>query len=275
MSESLKSLKGATFSGPGEKGEYDAEGNACMTIDELEKWLILMFTNYHCNLVHTGIGTTPEQRWREGLMGTKTLPRRGLQPPPADTEKLRFDFLPFYERVINPYGVEIDGITYFDDIFRPYIGLTQPDNPTRGIEYRLRRDPRDVSQIHFFEAGTHRYYAIRSPLPPLSIWELREVKQLAKTQGIEKPDERQMFEILTQMRDIEQASAAKTKAARSSQQQRAQHEKARKKVPAEQPDTASDAPVAPGPTTPSQAPVADAIKGYDPTKITHIDDDDD
>lgn len=40
-------MKGATFSGPTEKGEYDAEGNACMTFDELEKWLVLLFARYH------------------------------------------------------------------------------------------------------------------------------------------------------------------------------------------------------------------------------------
>ncbi|HXA48626.1 MAG TPA: leucine zipper domain-containing protein, partial [Burkholderiaceae bacterium] len=34
VSEGLKTLKGATFSGPDEKGEYDAEGNACMTFSE-------------------------------------------------------------------------------------------------------------------------------------------------------------------------------------------------------------------------------------------------
>lgn len=276
VSEALKSLKGATFSGPDEKGEYDADGNACMTFDALEKWLILMFTNYHCNIVHSGIGTTPEQRWREGSMGTKNLPRRGLQPPPADTEKLRMDFLPFYERVINAYGVEIEGVTYYDDVLRPYIGLTQPDNPKRGIEYRFRRDPRDVSRIYFFEATTQRYYPIRSPLPPLSIWELREVKQLAKAQGVEKPDERQMFEILTQMRDIEQASAATTRAARSSQQQRAQHEKARQSTTADMPEAVpavASAP-APMPAEPEPAPVPDAIKGYDPSKIRPIEDDD-
>ena len=277
VSEALKTLKGATFSGPGEKGEYDADGNACMTFDALEKWLILMFTNYHCNVVHSGIGTTPEQRWREGLMGTKTLPRRGLPPPPADTEKLRLDFLPFYERVINPYGVDIDGVTYFDDILRAYIGLTQPDNPKRGIEYPFRRDPRDVSQIYFFEATTQRYYAIKSPLPPLSIWELREVKQRAKDQGVEKPDERQMYEILTQMRDIEQESAAKTRAARSSQQQRAQHEKARQGATSGLPEAVPAAPSAPAPVIPrpGPVPVPDAIKGYDPSKIQPIEDDDD
>lgn len=41
VSEDLKIVGGATFSGPTEKGEYDAEGNACMTFAELEKWLIV------------------------------------------------------------------------------------------------------------------------------------------------------------------------------------------------------------------------------------------
>ena len=283
VSEALKSLKGATFSGPEQKGEYDADGNACMTLEELEKWLILMFTNYHCNLVHTGIGTTPEQRWREGLMGTKTLPRRGLQPPPADIEKLRLDFLPFHERVINPHGVDIDGLNYFDDVFRPYIGRTQPQNPRLGVEYRFRRDPRDVSRIYFFEETTQRYYPIRSALPPLSIWELREVKRLAKERGVEKPDERQMFEILNEMRSLEDEAAAKTRAARSAKQQRAEHAKARNGsgsgVPTEMPEEAPSSPAdpqpAPTPLKPQPVPVADAIKGYDPSKVRPIEDDDD
>ncbi len=275
VSEALKTVKGATFSGPDEKGEYDADGNSCMTLEELEKWLILMFTNYHCNLIHTGIGTTPQQRWREGLLGTKTLPRRGLPPPPADTEKLRLDFLPFIERVVNPYGVEIDGLMYFDDVLRPYIGRTQPDNPRRGIEYRFRRDPRDVSVIHFFEEITQRYYAIRSPLPPLSIWELRELKRLAKEQGVEKPDERQMFEILTQMRNIEDAAAAKTRSARSAKQQRAEHAKVRKGVTGEQLQEPPSLTDTPAPRVPTPAPVPDAIKGYDASKIQPIEDDDD
>ena len=174
-------------------------------------------------------------------------------------------------------GVDIDGVTYFDDILRAYIGLTQPDNPKRGIEYPFRRDPRDVSQIYFFEATTQRYYAIKSPLPPLSIWELREVKQRAKDQGVEKPDERQMYEILTQMRDIEQESAAKTRAARSSQQQRAQHEKARQGATSGLPEAVPAAPSAPAPVIPrpGPVPVPDAIKGYDPSKIQPIEDDDD
>lgn len=282
VSEALKSLKGATFSGPEEKGEYDADGNACMTLEELEKWLILMFTNYHCNVAHSGIGTTPEQRWREGLMGTKTLPRRGLPPPPADTEKLRLDFLPFFERIINPYGVDIEGLIYFDDVLRPYIGRTQPNNPNRGVKYRFRQDPRDVSRIYFFEETTQRYYVARSALPPLSVWELREVKRLAKEQGVMKPDERQMFEILTQMRSIEDEAAAKTRAARSAQQQRVEHEKARKgsvsSPPLETPPEAPASPTGPQTAAPPQGPepaaVADAIKGYDPSKIRPIEDDD-
>jgi transposase InsO family protein len=65
VSEGLKSVKGATFSGPDEKGEYDSEGNACMTFSELEKWLVLFFAQYH-RRVHGGIGTTPLTKWRGG-----------------------------------------------------------------------------------------------------------------------------------------------------------------------------------------------------------------
>ncbi|MHA6833220.1 transposase family protein [Ralstonia pseudosolanacearum] len=70
VSEELKGLKGATFANPRQKGEYDAEGNACMTLDELEKWLVLMFARYH-RAVHSGIGTTPLTKWREGILGTR------------------------------------------------------------------------------------------------------------------------------------------------------------------------------------------------------------
>ena len=50
-----------------------------MTFDELEKWLVLMFARYHRDL-HSGIGTTPLTKWREGILGTKKQPGRGLPP---------------------------------------------------------------------------------------------------------------------------------------------------------------------------------------------------
>jgi putative transposase len=81
VTQGLKGVKGSTFSGPGEKGEYDAEGNACMTFGEIEKWLMLFLARYH-HQKHDGIGTPPLQKWREGLLGTKKKPGRGSTGSP-------------------------------------------------------------------------------------------------------------------------------------------------------------------------------------------------
>lgn len=104
VSEELKALPGATFSGPAEKGEYDAEGNAVITLSALERWLVFMLAKYH-HRVHSGIGMPPLSKYREGLLGTKGSPGRGLPARRLDEEKVRIDFMPYEERTIQDYGV--------------------------------------------------------------------------------------------------------------------------------------------------------------------------
>lgn len=117
VTQGLKSIKGATFSGPQEKGEYDAEGNACMTFSEIERWLILFFAKYHIE-THNGIGMSPLRKWREGLLGTKNKPGRGLPARRLDEEELRINFTPWIERTIQDYGVLIDDVHYYHDVLR-------------------------------------------------------------------------------------------------------------------------------------------------------------
>ena len=159
VTQDLKAVGGATFSGPAEKGVYDAEGNACMTIDELEQWLVIMFARYHAD-IHRGIGTTPLAKWREGILGTKSKPGRGLPLMRTDTEKVRIDFMPFEERTIQDYGVVIDEVHYFHDVLRPWVNLRDPENHKLTRTYRFRYDPRDISVIYFFEPEVKRYFPI-------------------------------------------------------------------------------------------------------------------
>lgn len=264
VSEDLKSVGGATFSGPREKGEYDAEGNACMTFDELEKWLVLFFARYHRDM-HTGIGTTPLAKWREGILGTKTKPARGLPLRYTDTEKVRIDFMPFEERTIQDYGVVIDNVHYFHDVLRPWINAMDPDQPKLKRMFRFRYDPRDISSLYFFEPNAKRYFAIPyrdSSLPPVSIWELRAATQKATTEGMKHFDERTVFSLITRQREIEEQAAAKTKSARRAHQRHTVHEKARGQTKKDLATTLSPAP--------TSAP--DAIRGYDPDKIKPLDD---
>ncbi len=265
VTERLKSVKGATFSGPTEKGEYDAEGNACMTLDELEKWLVLMFAQYHRD-VHTGIGTTPMAKWREGIVGTKAQRGRGLPVLRLDAEKLRIDFMPFEERGVYDYGVVIDEVHYFHDVLRPWMNSKDPDHPRHGRKFRFRRDPRDISELYFFDPDLKRYFAIPyrdTSLPPASIWELRAARLMANERGVDTTNEREVFALLTRQRELEAESARKTKSARHAQQQRKHQAKAKQ-------EKAQDLPAV-SRTAPSSPP--EVLKGYDPSKVRPLDDD--
>lgn len=265
VSEGLKTVKGATFSGPEEKGTYDSEGNACMTFSELEKWLVLFFARYH-RKVHAGIGTTPLTKWREGLLGTKDRPGRGLPARRLDEEKLRIDFIPFIERTIQNYGVVIDDVHYYHDVLRPWINAPHPEFAGHKRKFLFHRDPRDISQLYFFDEIAKRYCAIPyrdTSLPPVSIWELREAHRRADELGIARDNEKAVFALLNEQREIEASAAEKTKAARRAQQRRTEHAKARK----------HNAVDLPQPGMPMSAPMPPAVRGYNPEEVQPLEDD--
>lgn len=265
VSEELKSVKGATFSGPKEKGDYDAEGNACMTLSELEKWLVLVFARYHSN-IHRGIGTTPLTKWREGIFGTKTTPGRGLQLIRLDEEKARMDFMPYEERTIQDYGVVLDKIFYYHDVLRPWVNARDPENPKLARQFRFRRDPRDISQLYFYDPDVRQYYAIPyrdTGLPVISIWEWREAQKKTRELGIPDYDEREKFSYLNRQRDLEASAAQKTKQVRHAQQVKKEHAKARTvKMHTELPKVSN--------LKESAAPPA--LPGYDQSKVRPLDD---
>jgi len=236
ISEELKIAPGATFANPDQRYEYDSEGNACMTLAELERWLVITFSAYHLK-THGGLGTSPAEKWRQGIFGTKDKPGRGIPQRHVDEERVRIDFMPVYERTIQDYGVSID-VRYFHDVLRSRIGLTKPGRDKSSPVYRFRRDPRDISHIYFFDDDTGQYVAIPyrdCSLPPASIWEWRAAAKLAAEAGISVDNEPEVFRLLTLQRELAQDSAEKTKSARRTQQKLVEHQKARQRKPKELP----------------------------------------
>jgi len=263
VSEGLKTLKGATFSGPDEKGAYDSEGNACMTFSELERWLVLFFAAYH-RKPHAGINTSPLAKWREGLLGTKGKPGRGLPARRLDDEKLRIDFMPFFERTIQNYGVLID-VHYYHDVLRPWINTPHPEFKKHRRKFPFHRDPRDISVLYFFDEIAQRYFSIPyrdTSLPPVSIWELREAYRRADEKGISHENEKAVFALINEQREIEAEAAEKTKSARRAQQRRTQHTVARKHKEEDLPNVST-------PTSTSPPP---GVRGYDPDAVVPLDD---
>jgi len=265
VTEGLKTLRGATFSGPEELYEYDPEGNACMTMEEIEKWLVLFFARYHLE-DHGGIGMTPLDKWRQGLLGTKDKPGRGLPARRTDEELLRINFTPFIERTIQAYGVVIDDVHYYHDVLRAWMGVMDPEFPKHKRRFKFHRDPRDISQLYFYDEVSRRYVTIPyrdSSLPPVSIWELRNAQGLAEKNGISKENEKAVFAIINEQRALEEVAASKTKVARRESQRRTEHEKTRAEKKKTMPNVSAQAKsVTPPP----------AVRGYNADEVQALDD---
>ncbi len=257
LASKMKSIPGATFSNSREKGEYDPEKTAEKTLAELEKWLVVTFAEYH-STKHTGIDMKPEQRYHDGIFGTSTTPPRGVPSFPSDAAQLQLDFMPYFERVIQPGGVVIDGIWYFDDCFRRYINVK--DSKTKsGIFYQFRRNPHDISVIYFQDPFSGRHVEVGyadARLPPgISLWEYKVARRQMKENGTGIEDTKSVMALVIERRKIDQEASEKTKVARKQVQRRKEHAKAREKNVVARPESVRKS----GPP--------DVIAGYNPDEI--------
>lgn len=92
-------LPGTHFSNALDRGDYDSEARAVMTMRELQAWLALGIIAYHSDL-HRGIGRPPVAAWNETM---------AAHPPRHVRDPLAFliDFLPFEPRVLRRTGIHL------------------------------------------------------------------------------------------------------------------------------------------------------------------------
>ena len=234
----IHSLPGTTFSGPKEKGAYNSEKEAAMTLSELEEWLAVFITQVYHQRVHSELRTSPIKRYEEGLIGTKDRPGIGLPDRVSDEDRLRLDFMPHLERTIQPRGVVVDEIHYFSDVLRRFINAADPDDPRYKRKFIFKRDPRDISVLYFYDPDVKRYYSIPyrdTSRPALSIWELREATGRLKEEGRRDIDENLIFAAYARMRAAEEQAVRETKRARRGGQRRLRHQHAVKPQPPDRP----------------------------------------
>ena len=211
----IHTLPGTTFANPGERKDYDSERHSALTISELELWLARYIVEIYHQKPHVGLdGRTPISVYEEGII------RTGLPEVCINEERLRLDFMPVEQRAVTVNGIVLDNISYFHDVLRPWIN-TKDKNGRR--QFAVRRDPRDISVIHFFDPELKRYFAIPyrdTSHPPISVWELREIRRRLRQQGRDSTDEDVIFHAYEEMRSIEDAAVNKTQEMRRNIQRR-------------------------------------------------------
>jgi len=223
FNQEIHSLPGTTFSSAAERGEYDSERQAVMTMAEFEKWLVTYITGVYQQREHGGLMTSPLQQYEKGILGTDEMPGRGLPRRIVDEDRLRFDLMPLFERTVQPYGVVVDEVHYYSDVLRRFVNAKEPGQPRAKRKFTFRRDPRDISTLYFYDPEVKDYFRIPyrdTAHSPMSIWEFREARRRLEKQGVREIDEALIFRSYEQMRAIEEQARNETKHVRRKNQQR-------------------------------------------------------
>lgn len=232
MAEIHNELPGTTFSNVRFKKEYDSEGRAVMTLDALDHWFTVFILGVYHQNPHSGIdGLPPIIKWEQGIRGSDSTLGTGIPMRVVDEDRLRLDFMPYFERTVQEYGVQNEGITYWTDALRRFVHCRDPQRPSHAKTFVCRYDPRDMSCIWLYDDESNQYIEVpyrNLSRPPVSLWEMRKAKSLMKQTSKAVTNEELIFKSIDQMRLIVEQESNKTKSARRLQQRKKQWEAAPK-----------------------------------------------
>jgi putative transposase len=226
LNEEIHALPGSTFSNPQARGHYDSEQHAAMTLSEFERWLAILIVEIYHQRLHRELDMTPLQKYEEGIFGTDEHPGRGLPERLLDETQLRLNFMPYAERTVQSHGIMIDEIAYYDDVLKPWMHSLDPSETSGKRKFIVRRDPRDISRIYFYDPDLKQYFAIpyrNTAHPPMSVWELREVRRKLKEEGRQSVNEDVIFDAYNRLRVLEAEAVHETRKTRRAAQRRRDH----------------------------------------------------
>lgn len=238
MMQLVHELPGTTFSNTSQRGTYDSDGKAVLTVAELQAWLALAVACYH-GQVHEGLGRTPAGVWAEKVAET------GRPVIVASETAFLVDFLPVICRTLCRTGFQIDHVQYYCDALKPWIARRE-----RLGKFVLRRDPRDISRIWALDPDGTAYVEVpyrTLSRPPISVWEQQAAVTRLRELGRAEVDENALFVMVARMREITETAAATTRKARRDHQ--------RLTAAATRPRSAVAIPPAPTPETSGEAAI--------------------
>ena len=238
-------LPGTTFSNVGQRGSYDSDKAACLTLEELERWLAVSVTKSYHLRPHEGLdGQAPLRRWQDGAAALAG--EGGSIPVPRDLRAYLVDFLPVLRRSLQRDGLTIDHVTYFSSALRAWITARNRPGPLL-----IRRDPRDLSRVFVLDPLDGGYLEVPTrdlSRPAISLWEHRLARRRLRAKHRGEIDEAALFAAVEEMRAAERDAARLTRSARRDRTRRA-------RAPA--------LPAAPPPAEPAPPSVAGESAAYD------------
>ncbi len=206
----VHTLPGTTFSNIEERGSYNSDKKACLTLAELERWMTIAITKYYHQKMHEGINQAPIKRYESGV---EKMGNSGEKFAVIQNEKaFLIDFLPIIHRTLRRDGFIVDHIAYYNNALRPMIS----ERVTHG-KFIIRRDPRDLSRIYvplpegigYLEVPYRALYH-----PAISLFEHRFALKRLKENGKKHIQESDIFKVIDDMRGIVKSAFSITRSMR-------------------------------------------------------------
>lgn len=201
----IHNLPGTTRSNIQERATYDSAKHACYTLDELTQWLIHYIVNIYHTKHHTGIEMSPNDKYQKGILGDGNTPGTGVLPSIIeDLDTIKIALLPTSYRTVQKDGITIDGITYYSDVLRAWIGITDKNN--KKIKHKIKQDPLSLRKIYFFDPEIKQYFEIpyrKIYAPDMTFWDLLAAKRYLKENKIKNYSEEDLFEAYEKLERME------------------------------------------------------------------------
>ena len=234
LPSSPRALPGSTFSNPKEKGTYESEERASMTVREFEyffaDWVV---SDYHIT-PHKGLGgRKPIEVWKEDIAGIDGKPGRGI-PAKLDGERqsILVAAMPSVTRVVTRQGIVWDYVHYRHAQFSRLLGQ----------KIQVKRDPRNIKFVWFYDESIQKWLRAGCrdvSFAAVTLWEFRATQSALRASGA-RIDESTVFEGMRQRRElVEEASDKRRKAKRQHRKALRTQEMGRKFASEEKPSIRS------------------------------------
>ncbi len=213
INKEVHNLSGTTFSNITQKGTYNSQKEATYTIEELTQWITHYIVNIYHKKYHHGINMSPINKYIKGIFGDDDTPGTGILPSIIDEiDNIKIALLPTFYRTIQKDGITLDGITYYSDVLRHWIGIT--DDTKNRIQHKIKRDPLNIQKIFFYDPEIKEYFEVpyrRMYAPVMTLWDLYAVKRYLKDNKILNYSEEDLFEAYELLENMEKEASTKQK----------------------------------------------------------------
>ena len=147
--QTCQRIKGTTHSNIVQRGDYDAQGLACITLEKLKEIMYTWAIDVYCQDIHSSLGATPSHVWQKGLSQIEPL-------LPESKAALDLILTKEHRRKLSHEGIRLFRLLYNSEELR-LIRIKKNDNHA---EVSVRIDMDNLGSIWVYNDYTGEYILV-------------------------------------------------------------------------------------------------------------------